>query len=125
MEHEDAVAPNAIEDIWTWCKRQAITRMDLSWGAKETWRILEAFPPDRCFPSHYYIAERLLKSRSAVRRYLRELEDKGYIAVSARYDEMKRSKTSKRRTPKGQTSNDYTILDQSDLIACAKQILQD
>jgi len=124
-EQNAAVSTATIESLWVWAKRQAISKMDLSWGAKEAWRILEAFPANHCFPSHWYIAERLLKSRSAVRRYLRELEEKGYIATTPRHDEMKASKSSKHRTPRGQTSNAYTILDQPDLIARARQILED
>jgi hypothetical protein len=94
--------------------------MDLSWGARECWRILEAFPPGKCYPSHYYIAERLRKSKSAARRYLFELKRLGYVAIVEQFG-ASRSK----RAPRGQTSNSYSLLDQPDQIACAKQIVQE
>jgi DNA-binding IclR family transcriptional regulator len=94
--------------------------MDLSLGARECWRMLEAFPPGKCYPSHYHIAEKLRKSESAARRYLAELKRLGYIEIVFRFD-ASRSK----RAPRGQTSNSYTLLDQPDLIARARQIVQD
>lgn len=99
--------------VWKWAKRQAIGRMDVSLGARECWRILDSFPAGRCYPTHYYIAERMLKSPSAVRRYLQELKEAGYIRITRHFDY------------RGQTSNRYTMLDQEDLIACAQQILQE
>src|SRR5712664_3206185 len=111
-------------DIWTWAKRQAIVRMELSFGARECWRILDGFPEGKCYPSHFYIAETLRKSNSAVRRYLRELEQHGYVEITPRYEtDVERSRG--KRRPRGQTSNRYTVLDQPDLIACARQILQE
>lgn len=112
------------EDIWRWAKRQAIGQMDLSFGAKECWRILDGFPSGSCYPSHYYIAETMRKSVSAVRRYLRELKEGGYIEITARLDGIRQGPRGKSR-PLGQTSNDYTILDQPDLIARARQLLQE
>jgi hypothetical protein len=44
------------QDLWTWAKRQAIGKMDLSFGARECWRIIEGFPKGRCYPTHYWIA---------------------------------------------------------------------
>jgi hypothetical protein len=124
---DDGTAPQIIADIWRWAKRQAIGQMDLSWGARECWRILEAFPPGQCYPSHWYIAERLRRTRSAVRRYLRELNERGYIEISPRYDDDNTQARRPRanRPPRGQTSNDYVVLDQPDLIAAARQIVQD
>jgi predicted ArsR family transcriptional regulator len=61
----------------------------------------------------WWIAETLRKSKSAVRRYLRELKQRGYIDIDDQFDK------------RGQTSNTYTILDQADLIACANQVFQD
>jgi DNA-binding transcriptional MocR family regulator len=101
--------------------------MNLSFGAKECWRILERFPSGSCYPSHYYIAEAMRKSLSAVRRYLVELKERGYIGITPRYD-IKPAKGPRPRGqyhPRGQTSNNYTILDQPDLIARARQIVQD
>jgi len=106
--------------IWTWARRQAIGQMDLSFGARECWRILEGYPPGQSYPSHWYIAEKLRKSRSAVRRYLRELDAGGYVRITAQFDEVRRP-----GRYRGQTSNAYTILDQEDLIARATQIFQD
>jgi hypothetical protein len=117
-----------VEDVWRWAKRQAIAQMDLSWGARECWRMLDAFPPGQCYPSHWYIAEKLRKSLSAVRRYLKELKKRDYIDISARYDDDVRRRRVRRSGPdrsRGQTSNSYTLLDQPDLIACARQIVQD
>src|SRR5436305_9574402 len=117
----DPEAQGKAEDIWRWCKRQAIGQMDLSFGARECWRIIEGFPPGRCYPSHYFIAEILQKSVSAVRRYLRELKGCGYIASEARYNnDNKRpgALRNRRHKPRGQTSNNYVVLDQPDLIAC-------
>jgi len=85
--------------------------MDLSFGARDCWRILAGFPEGRCYPSHYYIAETMRRSKSAVRRYLRELKKGGYIDVDERSDK------------RGQTSNGYFILSQPDLIA--RHILQE
>ncbi len=87
--------------------------MDLSLGARECWRILDGFPTGRCYPSHYFIAETMLRSASAVRRYLRELKERGYIDIGERFNR------------RGQRSNTYTILDQTDLVARANQILQE
>jgi hypothetical protein len=101
------------KDAWTWAKRQAIGRMDLSLGARECWRILAGFPTGRCHPTHYFIAETMLRSPSAVRRYLRQLKERGYIEIDERSDR------------RGQTSNDYIILDQPDLIARATKIFQE
>ncbi len=75
--------------------------------------MLEGFPPGRCYPTHYFIAETMLRSPSAVRRYLRELKERGYIKIEERSDK------------RGQISNDYIILDQPDLIARATQIFQE
>jgi hypothetical protein len=101
------------KDVWIWARRQAIAQMDISFGARECWRILESLPMGNCHPSHWWIAETLRKSKSAVCRYLRELKERGYIDIDERSDR------------RGQTSNDYIILDQPDLIARAKQIFQD
>jgi hypothetical protein len=101
------------KDTLIWAKRQAIGKMDLSFGARECWRILEGFPTGRCYPSHYFIAETMRKSKSAVCRYLRELKERGYIDIDKRSDR------------RGQTSNGYIILDQPDLIARANQIFQE
>jgi hypothetical protein len=49
--------------IWKWAKRQAIVRMDLSWGARECWRILEGFPEGKCYPSHYTIRRNASQER--------------------------------------------------------------
>ena len=67
------------------------------------------------------------KSRSAVRRYLKELSQKRYIKIVPRYDSENTQWRGARSTtrPRGQTSNSYTLLDQPDLIAAAKQILQE
>jgi len=101
------------KELWIWAKRQAIGKMDLSFGARECWRILEGFPTGKCYPTHWWIAENLNKSKSAVRRYLRELEQRGYIGIVERFNRL------------GQRSNTYTVLDQPDLIARATQIFQD
>ncbi|MEQ1949646.1 MAG: hypothetical protein ABL995_20815 [Bryobacteraceae bacterium] len=74
-----------LADVWKWAKRQAIGQMDLSFGARECWRILDGFPPGKCYPSHWFIAEKLRKSQSAVRRYLRELKLSGYISINANF----------------------------------------
>jgi hypothetical protein len=115
------------DGIWRWAKQKAIGRMDLSFGAKECWRILAGFPEGSCFPSHYHIAETMGKSKSAVRRYLRELAGRNYIEITAVYDTEPRNGPRRRgqRRPRGQTSNTYTIRDQPDLIACATQIAQE
>jgi hypothetical protein len=123
-EEKTPDAKNA-EEIWRWAKRQAIVRMDLSFGARECWRILEAFSPDSCFPSHWYIAETLRRSSSAVRRYLRELKQGRYIDIVARRDEGNIRQPRSTRRPRGQTSNNYVLLDQPDLIAVARQIVQE
>jgi DNA-binding IclR family transcriptional regulator len=109
-----------LEDVWKWAKRQAISQMDLSFGARECWRVLDGFPPGQCYPSHWYIAEKLRKSKSAVRRYLRELKERGYVRIEEQFDDLRRWSPDR-----GQTSNAYTVLDQADLIARAKQIFQE
>jgi response regulator of citrate/malate metabolism len=98
-------------DAWTWAKRQAIVQMELSFGAKEIWRIIESF--ESCYSSHWWFAEKLRKSPSAVRRYLRELKQGGYIQIDKQFDR------------RGQTSNRYTVLNQEDLMARANQIHND
>ena len=115
----EANAPKE-EHIWRWALGEAIAQMDLSWGARACLRILEAYPRDKCYPSHWYIAEKLKKSRSAVRRYLRELEQCGYIKITQQYDDQ-----IARWPNRGQTSNSYTVLSQPDLTACANQIFQE
>ena len=109
------------DDMWKWAKRQAIGRMHLSFAAKECWRILDGFPAGSCYPSHYFIAETMRRSDSAVRRYLRELEQHGYIRITAQFDSARPGQ----KKPLGQTSNSYAMLDQPDLIAWATQILQE
>jgi hypothetical protein len=123
----DARQAKITEDVWRWAKRQAIVYMDLSFGAKECWRILDGFPLGSSFPSHYFIAETLGKSRSAVRRYLRELKGRGYIQITPQFDKPRKGSRSRgdHRPPRGQTSNAYRVLDQSDLIARAKLIFQE
>lgn len=116
----DAVAPaeDITEDVWKWAVRKAIIRVDLSWGARECWRLIADFPPGKCFVSHNWLALTLNKSKSAVQRYLRELRDGGYIKIQHRYDD------SDWRSY-GQKSNVYVVLDQPDLIAAATEIFQD
>ena len=101
-------------------KRQAIGKMDLSFGARECWRLLEGFPRGSCFPSHFYIAETMRKSPSSVCRYLRELKNLGYIEIVANYDTGFAGSR-----PRGQTSNRYAVLEQVDLVARARQIFED
>ena len=108
------------EDRWRWAKRRAIGRMDISFGARECWRVLDGFREDSCYPSHWYIAQMLGRSQSAVCRYLRELEQHGYIEICPRLDD-----TLDNGRPRGQTSNEYVILEQSDLMACARQIIEE
>lgn len=115
-------------DIWCWARRQAIVRMHLSLGAKECWRVLDGFPRSSCFPSHYYIAMTMGKSVSAVRRYLKELEQCGFIKITAQFDDkIKRPNhgSPQQNRPRGQTSNSYTMLDQEDLVARATQIVEE
>lgn len=113
--------------ISKWAKRQAIGQMHLSWGAREVGRILDAFREGQCFPSHWWVAERLHLSRSAVRRYLRKLKENGYIEITAQYERYDGTGPARRRghTPRGQRSNSYTLFDQPDLIACARRILEE
>jgi DNA-binding transcriptional MocR family regulator len=101
--------------------------MDLSFGARECWRILDAFPEGHAYPSHYYLAEKLRMSRSAVRRYLRELKEAGFIQIRPRYDDENPQPRAVRKSdrPRGQTSNLYVVLNPADLVACAQQIIQD
>jgi len=113
------------EGIWRWAVKEAIGYMDLTLGARETWRILHGYT-GKCYPTHWTIAERLRRSASAVCRYLRELTDKGYIMIEARYDDgTTRRPGQLHRKPRGQTSNLYTILKQPDLTARAQQIVQE
>ncbi len=125
LDTPPTVCASTMDNIWCWAKRMAIVQMDLSFGARECWRILEAFPPGNCYPSHYYIAEKLGKSKSAVRRYLRELKLGGYIDIAVRYDDENRRRRQSTKHPRGQTSNSYTVLDQQDLIARAQQLVQE
>lgn len=119
------------QDVWTWAKGQAIGWMDLSLGARECWRNLYGFPAGKCYPSHCWIAFKMGKSVSAVRRYLRELEDGGYIRITQRIEDQPRwpanpdHEFAGPRPPRGQRSNMYTILDQEDLIARAQHIMQE
>ena len=119
--------PRDWQKCWLWALRRAIGQMDISFGAKETWRILEGYNRDDCWPSHLHLALTLGKSPSAVRRYLRELKDKGYIEIHPRYDDGNTHRRGhKRRAPRGQTSNQYFIQEgQPDLMAMAKQIMQE
>ena|ERR1035441_3188873 len=99
-------------DLWTWAKRKAIGQMDISLGARECWRILEAFPSGSCFPSHYYMAETMHKSPSAVRRYLKELKNRGYIEIAAQYDgdnnrHASTSRTRSHKRPLGRSSRSF------------------
>jgi hypothetical protein len=124
----EEVAFGKKDDIWKWAKGNAIGSMDVSLGARECWRLLYSFPVDRCYPSHFWIAEKMHKSVSAVRRYLAELKQNGYIEITVQYDDDINRPGDRRfrsRKPRGQTSNRYTVLDQPDLITVAQQIVQD